>query len=135
MQADRAPVALPRVVTVPQVRFSDTDMMGHVSSMSYAAWAEVGRADFFQALGDADTPWFVLVRLALDCHSEGRFGEPFAIETLCARVGNKSLTLTQRIHVEGRPVCTIEAVLAGFDMATRRGVAVPPYWRPTPPTG
>lgn len=120
---------LPTVTTVPQVRFSDTDMMGHISSMSYAAWAEVGRADFFGALADADAPWFVLVRLALDFHSEGHFGDSFTLVTKPVRLGSKSMTLEQRIHVGERLVCSIEVVMAVFDRETRRSGTIPARWR------
>ncbi|MBC7170885.1 MAG: hypothetical protein H5U40_00570, partial [Polyangiaceae bacterium] len=51
-KAESSALVLPIVETIPQVRFSDTDMMGHISSMSYAAWAEVGRAEFFEAMRD-----------------------------------------------------------------------------------
>ena len=37
-------LTLPSVENTIQVRFSDTDAMGHISSGSYAAFAEVGRA-------------------------------------------------------------------------------------------
>ena len=124
-----APILLPTVTTVPQVRFSDTDAMGHISSMSYAAWAEVGRADFFAATGDPETPWFVLVRLALDFHSEGRFGEDFTLVTRPTRLGRKSLTLEQIVSVGDRKVCTIEVVLAAFDPETRKSRAVSPAWK------
>jgi acyl-CoA thioester hydrolase len=120
--------ALPTVTTIPQVRFSDTDAMGHVSSMSYAAWAEVGRADFFAAIGDPTTPWFVLVRLELDFHAEGRFGESFTIVTRPLRIGTKSLLLEQVISVGDRKVCTVKVTLAGFDPATRTSCAVSPRW-------
>lgn len=127
-----ARVILPaKIRTIPQVRFSDTDMMGHVSSMSYAAWAEVGRADFFEAIPVPvdQKPWFVLVRLALDFHSEGRFGERFEIVTDCVKLGTKSMTLAQRIAVGERPVCTIEVVMAAFDPKTRKSIPVPATWR------
>lgn len=123
------PIFLPTVTTVPQVRFSDTDAMGHVSSMSYAAWAEVGRADFFGAIPDPETPWFVLVKLVLEFHSEGRFGEAFTLTTRPSRIGQKSLTLVHEIRVGDRSVCTIEVVMAGFDPATRKSRALNPRWR------
>jgi acyl-CoA thioester hydrolase len=128
---ESAEILLMPARTTPQVRFSDTDMMGHISSMSYAAWAEVGRADFFEAIPVplADKPWFVLVKLTLDFHSEGRFGEKFEIATRCARLGTKSMTLVQHITVAERPVCTIEVVMAAFDPKTRRAIPVPTSWR------
>jgi acyl-CoA thioester hydrolase len=133
---DVAPVVLLPAHTIPQVRFSDTDMMGHISSMSYAAWAEVGRADFFEAIPVplAEKPWFVLVKLTLEFHSEGRFGEKFAIATQCARLGTKSMTLVQHITVAERPVCSLEVVMAAFDPKTRRAIPVPTSWRVPPET-
>ncbi len=126
-----SPLVLPVVTTTPQVRFSDTDMMGHISSMSYAAWAEVGRADFFGAIGHEDIPWFVLVRLELDFHREGRFGDPFAMTTRCTAIGEKSMTLGQAITARGEPVCTLSVVMAAFDMKTRKAIRVPAHWRPS----
>ena len=38
-------ITLPAVENEIQVRFSDTDAMGHISSGSYAAFAEVGTLD------------------------------------------------------------------------------------------
>ncbi len=125
---DETPILLPTVTTVPQVRFSDTDMMGHISSMSYAAWAEVGRADFFRAIPDPTTPWFVLVRLTLDFHSEGRFGESFTLTTRPLRIGKKSLTLVQEIRVGERRVCTLEVTMAAFDPEKRVSREVNSRW-------
>lgn len=125
----RTEYVLPSVTTIPQVRFSDTDMMGHVSSMSYAAWAEVGRADLFGALADPDAPWFVLVKLTLNFHSEGHFGEAFTLSTRVARLGGKSMTIEHEIRVGERLVCSIEVVMAAFDRETRRSRAIPDNWR------
>lgn len=41
--ANKEPITLPNVENEIQVRFSDTDAMGHISSGSYAAFAEVGQ--------------------------------------------------------------------------------------------
>jgi acyl-CoA thioester hydrolase len=125
-------LVLPVVETIPQVRFSDTDMMGHVSSMSYAAWGEVGRADFFAAVEDERIPWFVLVRLELDFHREGRFGDAFRLATRCVSIGEKSMTLEQQVTVDGAAVCTLKVVMAGFDVKTRKSIAIPTHWRPSP---
>ena len=122
-------ILLPTVTTIPQVRFSDTDAMGHVSSMSYAAWAEVGRADFFGAIPDPATPWFVLVRIELDFHSEGRFGETFSMVTRPVRIGTKSLLLEHVISAGDRKVCTIRVTMAGFDPETRTSRAVSSQWK------
>ena len=59
-------ITLPSVENDIQVRFSDTDAMGHISSGSYAAFAEVGRAAFFKALPEPreEIPWISFLRAA-----------------------------------------------------------------------
>lgn len=135
---------LPRAQTDVQIRFSDTDAMGHVSSGSYAAWAEVGRDHFFKAFEQpAKTiPWFVLARLALDFHSEGRYGESFSIDTRCVELGTKSMTLEQRVFAgadaeaarreDARLVCTVEVVMVCFDRKTRSSKPIPSGWQLAP---
>lgn len=125
----KAPLVLPSVTTIPQVRFSDTDALGHISSMSYAAWGEVGRGDFFAALGESDVPWFVLVHLELDFHAEGRFGDAFELSTRAVRLGGKSLTIEHVVTVAGRKLCTMGVVMACFDRETRKAIALPAHWR------
>ena len=51
----KEPVTLPSVENTIQVRFSDTDAMGHISSGSYAAFAEVGRAAFFMKIPEPES--------------------------------------------------------------------------------
>ncbi len=121
-----------RPVTTPiQVRFSDTDMMGHISSMSYAAYAEVGRARFFEQLEAerSEIPWFVLVRVALDFRRETVFGQEVVLETRAARIGTKSLTLHQEVHRDGELACSLEVVMSAFDPKTRGSIEVPKTWR------
>ena len=123
---------LEQVNTKIQVRFSDTDMMGHISSLSYASWAEIGRADFFNAsffdsIRDS-IPWFIMVHLALDFKSEGQFGEEFLLETRCVELGRKSMSLEQTILANGRRVCEIKAVMVAFDRDSREPLLVPDNW-------
>lgn len=131
--SERAPRALPKVHLEVQVRFSDTDAMGHISSGSYAAFAEVGRAQFFQAIGEPveSIPWFVLGRLELDFVSEARFGQTITLDTRCVKLGQKSMTLEQLVHADGKLACRVGVVMIGFDRNTRTSLALPTHWRPT----
>lgn len=130
MSADATPqpTVLEPVFTQVQVRFSDTDAMGHISSGSYAAWAEVGRHDFFANV-PRPVPWFVLVHLGLDFHKEGKYGMQFEIETKLAKLGNRSITLQQLVRGNGELVCSLKIVMAGFDRDTRQAIAIPSWWR------
>jgi acyl-CoA thioester hydrolase len=127
----KQPVTLPSVENEIQVRFSDTDAMGHISSGSYAAFAEVGRAAFFQALPEPreEIPWFVLVHLGLDFVSEGRYGQTFTLSTRVVRLSEKTLTFEQIVRADGEVACKLEVVLVAFDAKARKSINIPSHWR------
>ena len=62
MPTQKAPLVLPEHTIDVQIRFSDTDMMGHVSSMSYGQWTEVARTAYFAEIPEppSEIPWFVM---------------------------------------------------------------------------
>lgn len=127
----KEPITLPRVENEIQVRFSDTDAMGHISSGSYAAFAEVGRAAFFKAVPEPREaiPWFVLVHLGLDFVSEGRFGQDFMLSTRVVKMSGKTLTFEQIVRADGEVACKLEVVLVAFDAKTRKSIEVPSHWQ------
>ena len=128
---NKAPITLPGVENEIQVRFSDTDAMGHISSGSYAAFAEVGRAAFFKAVPEPreEIPWFVLVHLGLDFVSEGRFGQTFTLSTRVVKISDKTLTFEQIVRADGEIACKLEVVLVAFDAKSRKSINVPSHWR------
>ena len=127
----KEPITLPRVENEIQVRFSDTDAMGHISSGSYAAFAEVGRAAFFKAVPEPREaiPWFVLVHLGLDFVSEGRFGQDFMLSTRVVKMSGKTLTFEQIVRADGEVACKLAVVLVAFDAKTRKSIEVPSHWQ------
>jgi len=128
---DKQAITLPRVENEIQVRFSDTDAMGHISSGSYAAFAEVGRAAFFKAIPEPREaiPWFVLVHLALDFVSEDRYGQDFTLSTRVVKMSNKTLTFEQIVRADGEIACKLEVVLVAFDAKTRTSIELPRHWQ------
>ena len=133
---NKAPITLPSVENEIQVRFSDTDAVGHISSGSYAAFAEVGRAAFFKAVPEPreEIPWFVLVHLGLDFVSEGRFGQAFTLSTRVVKLSEKTLTFEQIVRADGEIACKLKVVLVAFDAKSRKSINVPSHWRIEDPT-
>jgi acyl-CoA thioester hydrolase len=129
--ASKEPITLPSVENEIQVRFSDTDAMGHISSGSYAAFAEVGRAAFFKAVPEPreEIPWFVLVHLGLDFVSEGRFGQAFTLSTRVVKISDKTMTFEQIVRADGEVACKLEVVLVAFDAKARKSIHVPSHWQ------
>ena len=131
MSDSKAPLVLQAVDDTLQVRFSDTDAVGHISSGSYAAFAEVGRDTFFRTLPEdvSEIPFFVLRHLSLDYPAEARYGQVFTLHTRPIKLGAKSLTLEQTVSADDKLVCTVTVVMVAFDQATRRAAEVPSHWR------
>ena len=105
--------------------------MGHISSGSYAAFAEVGRAAFFTKLSEpqSEIPWFVLVHLGLDFVSEARYGQSFTLSTHCAAMSRRTITFEQVVCADGKVACKLEVVMVAFDPETRKAIPVPAHWR------
>src|SRR5438270_1775889 len=79
-----------------QVRFGDTDALGHVNNASFAAYAETARLDFLRCLGKSVRS-LILASLYVDYRRQVTFGEPVHVDTVVDRIGNSSITLSQTI--------------------------------------
>ncbi|MBW7917372.1 MAG: acyl-CoA thioesterase [Trueperaceae bacterium] len=107
-----------------QVRFGDTDALGHINNATYATYAELGRVELVRDLG-LPPGGFILARLALDYRRQVRLGQAVSVETWVERVGNSSVTMRQEILADGEVAVEVEAVAVWFDYAKNVPVRVP----------
>lgn len=117
-------------VTPIQVRFGDTDALGHVNNAVYATYAETARIEFFREVAGlysqpGETGGFILARLAMDFRSQVRLGQQVEVATRLTRLGNTSLTVTQQVLADGVVAADVEAVAVSFDYGTQRPVPIP----------
>lgn len=117
-------------VTPIQVRFGDTDALGHVNNAVYATYAETARVAFFRDVAGlysqpGETGGFILARLAMDFRSQVRLGQKVEVTTQLARLGNTSFTVTQQVLADGVVAADIEAVAVCFDYVSQRPVPIP----------
>ncbi len=111
-----------------QIRFSDTDMLGHINGVSYAGFTEVGRADFFTKI-PGHKPWGMLVHLSMDFKRESKFGQCIEVETVPVKMGRTSMTLRQNILADGEVSVTCTSVVVWIDEETRKPTPGPAHWR------
>jgi acyl-CoA thioester hydrolase len=110
------------------VRFSDTDMVGHVNNVAFAAYCESGRVSLMHLTGLP--PWpesfgLVLARLELDYRREIRWPGVVEVGTRILKVGTKSVTMGQGLFTRDDCVATARSVVVGFDTAARTSRALP----------
>lgn len=99
------------------VRFSDTDLVGHVNNVAIAAFVESGRVAFagrlLAAAGAAHG--LTLRRVEIDYRSELHYPAELAVGTRLLAVGRTSLTVGTGVFAGQRSVATARGVLVAVD--------------------
>ena len=121
------------VQTPIQMRFSDVDSFGHVSNVAQQIYFDLGKTDLFQQLwlesGDLERVPAVVVSVKTDFRAQIFLGDEVYVTTQIEHIGNKSLTLCQRI-MRGEECCAeSHSVMVCFDRAKGESVSVPDSWR------
>ncbi len=116
------------------IRFSDTDMLGHVNNVATAAYFEAGRCELFYKLmadgglvqrGKQATIDFVLARSAIDFKKEYFYPGTVEVGSRFTRLGNRSITTGYGLFLGDTCHATAECVNVFFDLETRTSVAPP----------
>lgn len=107
-----------------QVRFCDTDAIGHVNNACFANYSEVGRLEFGKAAGQEITS-LILARLAIDFRAQINLGDHVVVRTWVERIGRSSVTMKQTILANGEIAADVGAVVVYFDYATNRPRELP----------
>jgi acyl-CoA thioester hydrolase len=108
-----------------QMRFADTDALGHINNGSFVIYAETGRLEFLKVLGSAVRS-LILAHLSVDFRKQVRFGEPIVVETSVERVGTTSVTMRQAVLANGAVAAEVRSVVVYFDYDAQR----PQPWSP-----
>jgi acyl-CoA thioesterase FadM len=127
------------VETDIQMRFADFDTLGHVNNVNLQHYFDLGKSDFYRrviGLGaygpSGDTGVYpVTAATQTDYLAQTRPAERIYVETALEKVGNKSMTLAQRIvsRTTGEVKATSHSVMVAFDFARQESVPVPEEWR------
>jgi acyl-CoA thioester hydrolase len=114
------------------LRFSDTDMLGHINNIAFAALLESGRTAYTFSPGFrplADNAVVVMARIEIDYRRELHWPGDVDVGTRVLSVGNTSFVLGQGLYSGAHCVVTGRTVLVIIDRATRRPMTLPPELR------
>lgn len=120
------------------IRFSDTDMLGHVNNVATSSYFEAGRCDLFYRLmaqgglterGKEATIDFVLARVAIDFRREFFYPGTVEVGSRFIKLGNRSITSGYGVFLGDVCHATAECVNVFFDLKKRISVAPPPRIR------
>jgi acyl-CoA thioester hydrolase len=122
-----------------QVRFRDTDAMGHINNAVYLTYFESARAGYYRAVTgrsfegiDEHPVSLILARATVDFRAQAYFGETLLVACRTSWLGRSSFCTAYRITAAedtvrgaGRLIAEGETVLVTFDYAAQRPVPIP----------
>jgi acyl-CoA thioester hydrolase len=120
------------------VRFADTDAMGHVNNATYLTYCEIARLRYWTDVtgegfseGNDGAESLILAEARITYRDQTHYGETVTVQSRATRIGTSSFTLQHRLTA-GLPgeamrlVAVSESVLVRFDYATEAPVALTP---------
>jgi len=102
-----------------QVRFGDTDALGHLNNASFAAYVEVARLDFLAALGKSVRS-LILANLCIDYRRQVGPDEAVHVETWVEKLGTASMSLAHTVFANGERAADVRSVVVHFDYAANK---------------
>ncbi|MBA2315997.1 MAG: acyl-CoA thioesterase [Chloroflexi bacterium] len=122
-----------------EVRFADTDAMGHVNNAAYLTYFEIARAAYYEAATGRPLPLgvhgaeegMILADVRVAFRAPAFYGETLAVETRVTRLGRTSFSMDHRLTApdsrwgRARLIAVAESVLVTYDYAAGRPVALP----------
>jgi acyl-CoA thioester hydrolase len=107
-----------------QVRFNDTDALGHLNNTAYALYAEQARVMFFHSLG-MEKVTLILAHISLDFRKQVTFGDSVYVETKVEKIGNSSVTLLQNVFANNVLAVETKSVVVLFDYEAQKPKKIP----------
>ena len=122
-----------------EVRFADTDAMGHVNNANYLTYAEIGRAAYYELvtgqplhLGIHGTEeGMILAEIRMTYRNPAFYGDTLVVESRVERIGRSSFTMVHRLTAPERPdrparlIAIADSVLVTYDYRAERPIPVP----------
>lgn len=118
-----------------QLRFNDADTLGHINNAVYLSFFDLGKTDYFKAV--KGTNFYnieidiVVAHIEVDFLKSVYLHEDVAVETAVTRIGNKSLSVSQRIIslLTNEIKCQCTTVMVSIDFNTGETKPISNQWR------
>ncbi len=114
------------------IRYSDTDLNGHVNNAVYATYMEESRISFLQEVFPGQRLPLVIASLHIDFRQETRYPEHTDVvaRTWLTRLGRSSFEFfCQIVSVRGEVMCEGTAVVVHYDFEKRKSAPLPDWAR------
>lgn len=121
------------LITPVQKRFSDVDSFMHVNNIWQQSYFDMGKTEFYTRVlgitGVFDKLRIITASTHTDYLGQVRLTDDIVVRTDVSRIGNKSMTLHQRIMCGERLLTESSSVMVAFDFELQQTVPIPEAWR------
>ena len=123
------------IITEIQIRFADTDALGHVNNVNLQHFFDQGKMEYISRVLGLKGVWrkagFVQARTETDYLAQTFMDENICVRTVVSRLGDKSLTFCQQIYnADTRQIKAASvAVNVAFDFEAQQSISIPDSWR------
>ena len=122
-----------QLITPVQKRFSDVDSFMHVNNIWQQTYFDLGKTDFYVKVlgipGVFDRMRIITASTHTDYLGQVRLMDDIVVTTDVSRLGNKSMTLHQRIMAGDKCLTESSSVMVAFDFELQQTVPLPEEWR------
>lgn len=122
-----------QLITPVQKRFSDVDSFMHVNNIWQQSYFDMGKTDFYVKVlgipGVFDRMRIITASTHTDYLGQVRLMDDIVVTTDVSRLGNKSMTLHQRIMAGDKCLTESSSVMVAFDFELQQTVPLPEEWR------
>lgn len=122
-----------QLITPIQKRFSDVDSFMHVNNIWQQTYFDLGKTEFYSKVlgitGVFDSLRIITASTHTDYLGQVRLTDDIVVTTDVSRLGNKSMTLHQRILCGDKCLTESSSVMVAFDFDAQTTVPIPAVWR------
>lgn len=121
------------IITPIQKRFNDIDSFWHVNNVAQQMYFDLAKTEYYRQVmkvdGTFDALRVITVSTHTDFRGQVRMDDDVRIETTVSRVGNKSMTIHQRLLCGQECRTESSSVMVAFDYKRQCSVEIPESWR------
>jgi acyl-CoA thioester hydrolase len=104
-----------------QVRFADSDALGHINNATFATYAELARLEFLSKLGES-VQRLILANLVIDFRRQVLVTDAVHVDSWVERLGTTSMAIAHTIYANDERAADIKSVVVYFDYAASKAM-------------
>ncbi len=123
-------------ITEIQIRFKDTDKMGHINNANHVSYLELARVKYFNDVINEKIDWvktgLILAKIVIDYKQPIYLEDKVIVRSTTSRLGNKSFDISHQIIriVDNKEIIAAEglSVIVCFNYEKNETINIPAEW-------